>query len=610
MSGKLSPTNNRNIIGFLSDTVSMPVVEIDFSTLLAISRFRDWSPTGYRLRFVNVDLPSYVLNVDPSISFVDYLVMLLEMGHGFRLLNGERLVYNGFDSRGHVLFRGGDGKTYRFSATLERRFLALKKVLYALVAYFSTPMSVVRASELFNLPRHVVEEAVRFFREPKEIVIDGETWTVEWNGEKVLVVFVDGTRGGGRGLIVTASNRREAYRYGRENDEEAVLEVINWVKNLGREVGATKYLVIMDGNKGVAERFLAELKSDVIVVEHSHSTWWEVCVIYNYNGRWFTIRTRGDIFADEKTVNPYIDIPPSHIELYEGIVHVGFIKYVKREAKYIESWRKRLSDLIPKLNEALSYGDRAFREYLAWWVARINDLTRALLSRKIDITEYQKLLEETVKRAYSKLTDGRKAILKNALKNLNNVYSIDGVAKRIKPEKKQGRRRSRQSKKIGKNTVKTLLKRGGRKLVYTGPIENAPRHAVEVIKLLKKVFGKHHITSSRIEGLIGVYVHVLRNSRGKGKILTKLAFSRRPIWKNFAEIGKNLKLGRGPRQGKPRLKQGKTYVIKYRDKHGNTTTRKITVKQVKKKHVKAYCHLRNQERTFRKDRILDIKTVK
>ena len=251
----------------------MPVVEIDFSTLLAISRFRDWSPTGYRLRFVNVDLPSYVLNVDPSISFVDYLVMLLEMGHGFRLLNGERLVYNGFDSRGHVLFRGGDGKTYRFSATLERRFLALKKVLYALVAYFSTPMSVVGASELFNLPRHVVEEAVRFFREPREIVIDGETWTVEWNGEKVLVVFMDGTRGGGRGLIVTASNRREAYRYGRESDEETVLEVINWVKSIGREAGATKYLVIMDGNKGVAERFLAELKSDVIVVEHSHSTW-------------------------------------------------------------------------------------------------------------------------------------------------------------------------------------------------------------------------------------------------------------------------------------------------------------------------------------------------
>ena len=114
MTGKLSPTSDRNLIGFLKGTGSMPVVEVDFSRFLADYRLRDWSPTGYRLRFVNVDLPAYVLNVDPGLSFVDYLIMLLDMGHVFRLPNGDRLVYNGFDPKGHVLFRGSDGRSTVF----------------------------------------------------------------------------------------------------------------------------------------------------------------------------------------------------------------------------------------------------------------------------------------------------------------------------------------------------------------------------------------------------------------------------------------------------------------------------------------------------------------
>lgn len=159
----------------------------------------------------------------------------------------------------------------------------------------------------------------------------------------------------------------------------------------------------------------------------------------------------------------------------------------------------------------------------------------------------------------------------------------------------------------GKKTENRKI--GGRRkeLVYKGPASVAPEHAKGILELLREVFKNHHITSSKIEGLIGVYVHNLRNSRGKGKILRKLGHMRKPIWANFEEISNNLRPGRGPRDGKPRLRKGKTYTITYEDKHGNPTTRKIKVLEVKKKHIKAYCYLRKKVRTFRKSRITSIK---
>lgn len=50
----------------------------------------------------------------------------------------------------------------------------------------------------------------------------------------------------------------------------------------------------------------------------------------------------------------------------------------------------------------------------------------------------------------------------------------------------------------------------------------------------------------------------------------------------------------------------KRVIIIYRDTNNNETQRTINVTGVSKKHINAFCHLRNGTRTFKKDRILSI----
>jgi hypothetical protein len=58
----------------------------------------------------------------------------------------------------------------------------------------------------------------------------------------------------------------------------------------------------------------------------------------------------------------------------------------------------------------------------------------------------------------------------------------------------------------------------------------------------------------------------------------------------------------------PLSSSGKSYLIDYQDFDGNVTRRTITVKRISKEggciYIKAYCHLRDELRTFRRDRII------
>ena len=85
------------------------------------------------------------------------------------------------------------------------------------------------------------------------------------------------------------------------------------------------------------------------------------------------------------------------------------------------------------------------------------------------------------------------------------------------------------------------------KLIYRGPLSGAPEHAKDIMCLLRKVFGRKHVSSNKAEGLIEIYIHSARSCRGNGKILLKLEFQRKHMADAFEYLLSHLKFGREPR---------------------------------------------------------------
>ena len=158
------PVINNNIIlgGYISCMLEKGVsaeeirtVTVDMISLPNIELTKKWSlKTPYRIEYVNVPLPSYVLYIDPQLPMIKYITMLMERGHRFRLLDGTELNYNGSDPTGMPRFITRDRKrTYSVSSTLEYKFMVLKKTMYTIALYLATPTSIKKGSRVLQCLR-------------------------------------------------------------------------------------------------------------------------------------------------------------------------------------------------------------------------------------------------------------------------------------------------------------------------------------------------------------------------------------------------------------------------------------------------------------------------
>ena len=615
------PVINNNIIlgGYISCMLEKGVsaeeirtVTVDMISLPNIELTKKWSlKTPYRIEYVNVPLPSYVLYIDPQLPMIKYITMLMERGHRFRLLDGTELNYNGSDPTGMPRFITRDRKrTYSVSSTLEYKFMVLKKTMYTIALYLATPTSIKKAAEFFNVSEHVIVEALRHLDEPRRVVVNGESQVIEWNGKRILVVHVDGTRGGGRGIVVAGSNKHEIYISGNERDVDVLEKLAKEIEELAKRENTDMYLFVIDGGRWLADFFMERFNDKCVIVEHSHITWWEISVIYKHAGEWFTIRLRDDLFVDETRSNPEIDIPPGHVEVWQGAVHVGYAKKIKREQRWIQSWKKHLNETIEAKLFHREMNERSFRTNLAWWVKRINMLTRNLMMQKEGISEFVEKVKKAVKALCTEIKAAKKTrkfaeILVRQISRLHKAYDeAKKVALSEFSAKPQNAREEKSTDK--KSSKKRKRSRKKIKLVYYGPLSKAPKHAKDIIELLKKVFKGKHISNNKAESLIGLYIHSARSCRGDGKILLKLEFQRKHVADAFKYLSSHLRFGRGPRKNRPRFHVGHDYVIKYRDLQDRISERKIKVLAIHKRHITAYCYLRKDVRKFRKKGVLSV----
>lgn len=588
------------------------IIEVDINTIPGLDTIKlSNREETYEIRVVGTNLPEYVLNADPTMPTIRFITMLLQANHRFTYM-GKKLNYNGWDTKtGMPLFctiENGKRKNIRIHRTDEYKYFILKKIILTLALYLGTPTPLERAAEIYNTPKHVAWETLRWLKEPKKITINGKTMTIKHKDKNILVVHIDGTRGGNNGIIVTASGKQIKYFKGNEKNEEDLKEILADITTEGKKHNADAYMIIIDGNPKIAEFMINNLKGKAIIVEHSHSNWWEICVIYNHN-KWYTIRMRNDMFTNKKRDDPKIDIPPGHIEVWEGIMHAGYARRHKRKEIIAKSVKEEMEKLLSIDITQGNPNKKAFRTCITWYVRRINQLVRAMKAYGIDISMYTDRITKTFEHAiswakkqrhsddYIKIIGKALSMLRGDFAHVKEELMIQIGVKHEDPcVKKELRSRRRR---------KASRKRRRSKLVYVGDPSHAPPHARDKIDLLRKVFDGKHITNNLPESAIGLFVDFSRTFRGRGKIMLRLMNIMAPISRVIKFIVDNICFGRGPRGSQVRFRPGDFYFVRYRDAHNHETKRIVRVEKIVGRYVHVYCYLRNDYRVLRRDRILD-----
>lgn len=130
------------------------------------------------------------------------------------------------------------------------------------------------------------------------------------------------------------------------------------------------------------------------------------------------------------------------------------------------------------------------------------------------------------------------------------------------------------------------------------------------------MFSGKEITTNYCEGTFGNMGTMIRSGRS---ILLERAMTRKMLqsgtidgtarWFNqnypMSDMGR-----RADRNHRIKIVVGKSYKITYQDRNTVKTERIIEVKERKRKYIRAFSHLRNGDRTFKRSRIKSIELVR
>lgn len=562
------------------------------------------------------DRANIITRLDPTLSLEDVAGIILEKYNNFLCrFCGNPLVFNGKNGSGtpSLLCKHCNRKMSIWN-TYELTLFKYKKILSAILTYIHSG-SLQDSAYLYGIGKGLLNE-VRWNLPIIKYTHNGDISRVEHDGLKYAVITIDMIYKGQKGLMLGVSGDYIIGVPGNENTGDGLPVFFSEIEN---KVDVDRYIFIMDMRRNVAKMILERWGERAIIVLQSHSVWGDVYV-YFYRDGWYTLRLRTDMFSIVgKKRNEEFLLAPGEIELYEGLKGAS-IKSTLRNIS-TNTLIKHLQNLLDCIEntdwEAKGRIDLVMRPK----IQKINSILQELKRRELIIIPYLTKLKTMINSlaAYYEHHLGHKIQQKivNAWETLTVLESdVNQLSERLlmKPLKDKNQK-TRVNKNQMQNDEKTKIKLHYRpRLIYKGKVDNnsLPEPARWILDLLKKVFDGKEITTNACEGRFGSFGLEIR--RGRSIYLSRAATQvilRRGSLSNtleyiitnypISELGK-----RGIRGERKQLRVGRLYKITYATREGNKTDRTIEVINRIGKYIIAYCHLRNEIRTFKRSRIKSI----
>ena len=560
-----------------------------------------------------------ILQLDPSLPPEDVVEFVDRKWGDFLCPQcGQPLVHNGQNGAGTASFLCKRcGTRASIWNTFELRVWLTKQVLTGL-HYHSEGLSIKASADLASMGACKLGEAAMCLPELK-FSREGELEVIEYDGEKYGVVTSDMVYKGHEGLMLGVCGEMNATAMGNENTGEGLDEFFDEVE---RRVATEKYLFIMDARMNVAKRILERFKERAVIVLQNHTLWGDV-LVYFYRDGWHTLRIRTDAFSEaSKKRDESKLLGVGEIEVYSGLKGMNTRGQLKGTR---EEWlRETAEELLTQARnadwEASGRVDLVMKPKLAKLNSILVELQRRGLGTDGLIEEARKLLaalEERYTQTVARMVKRKIVHAWSALKLMrSDVQRLSqALLKEPLAEKERSSGPDGSPGMARKRSGPMLTERP--KLLYRGPMNGpgVPVKACWALRLLRIVFEGKEITTNECEGRFGTIGMDLRRGRSMyldraqtRAHLQRLELPERMNWliSNYPmqEMGR-----RGTRRTRTRLIVGRQYSIKYTDWLGTSTERIIDVRGRKGDKVMAWCHLREDERTFKRGRIENIRPV-
>jgi hypothetical protein len=549
----------------------------------------------------------FLMRLDPTLDYDTIASLTYEQYGGFSCrFCFSPLVADGSNGSGTREFLCRKcGRKMSLYNTFELSTFRYRKLLSAFLSYVHSASSDGSAS-LFGLGKDLFNE-LRMSLPHIAYSRTGGPDIVEYCGERYALVTIDMMYKGHRGLMLGVSGGLKFGNIGNEDTGDGMDQFFTTLNDL---IGEEKIIFLMDMKMSVARKILDRWKEKAIIILQSHRIWGDVFV-YFHRGEWYTLHLRTDAFSSASVKrNESLLLPPGMIELFSGLKGVTHRNPIRKLSD--QEIFKMASNCIDQIRFVDWNAKGRIDMVMA---AKVRDLAASLKElrrRRADSTTLESDIDLTISRIEEAYRRRINRSVKRKIVNAWRSFPMHDRVNRLSIVLLGEPLANRPSKKVAERTVRIS---SPARLVYRGPENGSTQEGTWIIGLLAQIFKGKEITTNACEGTFGNMGTLIRSGRSilLERALTKNMLASNDIeetaeWFNSAypmsDMGR-----RGKRGHRTKIIVGRSYKITYSDYNTVKTERVIDVVERRRKYITAFCHLRNEIRTFKRSRIKSIVQV-
>ena len=381
-----------------------------------------------------------------------------------------------------------------------------------------------------------------------------------------LAVYIDGTYVLRGCTLIAKVNDQIFWRCTIAEDHETIRNMLLELKEV---ISVTNLIFVTDGLVNYVKP-IAELFPEAIHVRHFHNTWEDILIHFGHKGERYSLHVKSDVLLPSGN---------KEITLWKGTK--CFLN--RKSGKKQKEVKDPLKELMVNLDQiyTLSKWNGKLMRRLSIWMNRVSDaIIDGTLPKETEQAVKDAIHPEKMPLKFRKLVRLRIEGFETRIRNREKVYHFHAKTESVE--------------RLAKGEVSDIVN----KYPFVG----------DVFEILRKEFAGKHITSNPVEGVHSIfqpYLHMHRTLKGNSRLMElilHILYSGRSLeeilpFEAFlsAEIS---------RVSGERMLPGRHYFMSYSDKYGNSTERLVEVIEADKGYIWAFCHLRNEVKTFKKSRIM------